>query len=261
VARDQALLMGIVSYRQGKLQIALEYLTKALAALPGNPLPAKLLAATHMKLGEPEKAIGVLEPGMRRTPDAQMMAMLGSAYVRVGRHSEGQEWLHRAVEESPDRVDVRVELALSQLAARESDKALGELQSAVDLGQGIIAADVMLVLAHLKNLARLYHRSGDPHALEIARMAYDLDPQQVDIADNFGWILVNHGQAKEGLAVLEQVYAANPDRTEIGFRVAVALSRNGRDQEAANLLRRLLREDPGFEKAEEAKARLADLGD
>jgi putative PEP-CTERM system TPR-repeat lipoprotein len=145
------LLMGIISFAQGNLQLAEEYLSRAVAAMPDNAQAAKVLAATRIKLHEPQQAIDVLQPLAAKTKDAQLMALLGSAYMLKGDQTEGQEWLSRAVDAAPDVAALRTQLALTMLAGGETNKAISELQSAVDLGQGVLQADVLLVLAHLKN--------------------------------------------------------------------------------------------------------------
>ena len=68
-----------------------------------------------------------------------------------GDQERGQEWLSRAVENAPDVAALRTQLALTLLASGQTGKAIDELQSAVDLGQDILQADVLLVLAHLKD--------------------------------------------------------------------------------------------------------------
>lgn len=145
------LLMGIISYSKGELQIAEEYLSRVVPALPDNVQAAKILAATRIKLRQPDRAIEVLEPLAGVHPDPQLLALIGSAYVLKGDQERGQEWLSRAVELSPDAAALRTQLGLSLLAGGDTDKAISELQSAVDLGQGVLQADVLLVLAHLKN--------------------------------------------------------------------------------------------------------------
>lgn len=144
------LLLGIIAFSGGDLQIAEEYLSRVVSAMPGNPQAVKILAATRIKLREPARAIEVLEPLASQQPDAQTMALLGSAYMLKGDQEKGQEWLSRAVEASPDIAALRTQLALTLLAGGETDKAITELQSAVDMGQGILQADVLLVLAQLK---------------------------------------------------------------------------------------------------------------
>ncbi len=145
------LLMGIISFARGDLQLADEYLSRVVAAMPDSLQAVKVLGATRIKLRQPQRAIEVLEPLATKTQDAQLMALLGSAYMLNGDQAKGQEWLNRAVDAAPDVAALRTQLALTMLAGGETDKAISELQSAVDLGQGVLQADVLLVLAHLKN--------------------------------------------------------------------------------------------------------------
>lgn len=143
-------LLGIVSYAKDELQKAEELLSRALAQSPGDLEVAKVLAATRLKLREPEKAVEILAPYMGATNDPQLMALLGSAHMLAGQQSEGQEWLARAVESAPDVAALRTQLALTMLAGGKVDDAIGELESAVDLDQDVLQADVLLVLALLR---------------------------------------------------------------------------------------------------------------
>ncbi|WP_157640394.1 XrtA/PEP-CTERM system TPR-repeat protein PrsT [Lamprocystis purpurea] len=143
------LLLGIIRYSEGELEIADEYLSKVVEATPGNLQARKVLAATRIKQREPQRAIQILEP-VAQDGDPQTLALLGSAYMLQGDQERGQEWLNRAVEKAPDVAALRTQLALSLLAGGETGKAIDALQSAVDLGQDILQADVLLVLAHLK---------------------------------------------------------------------------------------------------------------
>jgi len=143
------LLLGIIRYSEGELEIADEYLSNVVKVTPGNLQARKVLAATRIKQREPQRAIQILEP-VARDGDPQTLALLGSAYMLLGDQERGQEWLNRAVEKAPDVAALHTQLALSLLAGGETSKAIDALQSAVDLGQDILQADVLLVLAHLK---------------------------------------------------------------------------------------------------------------
>jgi Tfp pilus assembly protein PilF len=92
----------------------------------------------------------------------------------------------------------------------------------------------------------------------MARKAYDLMPNNASIADTYGWILVQNGDAKGALSILQQALLTTPagssDYMEIGYHVAVAMNQAGRPGDAANLLRRLLESGVKFPAAGEAKA-------
>ena len=144
------LLLGIIRYNKGDLETADEYLSNVLAAAPGNLQARKVLAATRIKMREPKRAIEALLP-VAQQGDPQTLALLGSAYMLDGDLEQGQALLDQAVTNAPDAAALRTQLALSLLAGGKTDKAIDELQTAVDLGQDILQADVLLVLAHLKN--------------------------------------------------------------------------------------------------------------
>ena len=119
-----------------------------------------------------------------------------------GDREQGQEWLNRAVEISPDVAALRTQLALSLLAGGQTDKAVTELQSAVDLGQDILQADVLLVLAHLKNsrFDEALKASDEPRAAQTGQ-PHRLQPQRAWPTSRRA-ISVNAGERfKKALAV------------------------------------------------------------
>lgn len=144
------LLYGAANYGLGHLETAEPYLARAVTALPGNLRAAKLYAAVKMKLGHPKEAIRVLEPHAADSDDAQLLALLGSAYMMSGNHAKGSELLAKAVEKAPSRAALRTQLAVGLLAGGETGQAISELKSAVELGQDLMQADVLLVLTQLR---------------------------------------------------------------------------------------------------------------
>jgi len=144
-------LYGMASYAKGELETAEEYLSGVVAAMPGNLQAVKLLAATRMKLKQPKAAVKVLEQATaNHTNDAQLLALLGSAYLHSGEQEKGAAMLSKAIAIEPDLAILRTELAMGLLAQGETDEAISELKSAVDLGQGVVQADILLVLSHLQ---------------------------------------------------------------------------------------------------------------
>ncbi len=148
--RQSQLLLGIIRYSQDELETAQRLLDNVIQADPKNVQARKALAATRIKLHDPQGAIEVLQP-VAQGGDPQTLALLGSAHMLAGDLEGGQEWLNRAVQEAPNLASLRTQLGLTLLAGGQTGKAIDELQTAVDLGQDILQADVLLVLAHIKN--------------------------------------------------------------------------------------------------------------
>jgi Tfp pilus assembly protein PilF len=67
----------------------------------------------------------------------------------------------------------------------------------------------------LNNLAWMYYERKDPRALELAKRATQLAPNSAEILDTYGWILVELGQVKEGIIVLERAISIMPDNKDI----------------------------------------------
>lgn len=144
-------LYGIVNYSQGKLELAEDYLTRVHSQLKDDPVVTRLLAATYLRLNRAQNAIELLQPiADTGAEDAQLFALIGTAYLQLGQYEKGSDFLSRAVKLAPDLAGLRTQLAVGQMAAGKSSSAVGELEKAVDLGQGVIQADVLLVLSHIQ---------------------------------------------------------------------------------------------------------------
>lgn len=111
----------------------------------------------------------------------------------------------------------------------------------------------------LNNLAWLYFEAGDERAAPLAERAYRLAPQVAGIADTYGWLLVQRGQAAAALAILEKADVASNGQFEIAYHHAVALAKTGQTQAARQKLSALLKSQvrsPDRTAAEQLLARL-----
>jgi putative PEP-CTERM system TPR-repeat lipoprotein len=145
------LLAGTIAYQQGQPNQAEQHLRTYWSSDPGNRQATMLLAVTLLKLKQPGKAIEVLAPGVTlAADDAQYLSMLGSAYMSHGDTTKGLEYLEQAAAIAPDVAGIRTQLAIGQLVQGDVVQGISELQSAVDLGQGLVQADVLLVMVYLQ---------------------------------------------------------------------------------------------------------------
>lgn len=80
-------------------------------------------------------------------------------------------------------------------------------------------------LIALNNLAWLYYLQHDGRAIETAKKAYELAPSSASVVDTYGWILVERGDAKAGLEILNQAVALDPKNKEIQDHVKAAKQR------------------------------------
>jgi predicted Zn-dependent protease len=69
-----------------------------------------------------------------------------------------------------------------------------------------------------------------PGALAVAEKAYQLAPGDANVADTFGWALVEAGQLEKGLRYLREAQVRAPDDPEIRDHLAEALKRKGQQK-------------------------------
>ncbi len=75
------------------------------------------LANVLSDVGQYDRALPLREAILAQDPgDVAQKAMIGKAMRAMGRHAEGIAWLDRAVTEHPDDYELRIQLALTQLA-------------------------------------------------------------------------------------------------------------------------------------------------
>jgi cellulose synthase operon protein C len=125
--------------------------------------------------------------------------------------------LERWVQTWPKDSVVRAELAGAYITANQDKKAIGEYEA--------IQASGAPSPTVLNNLAWLYQKTGDARALDTARKAYAASPKQPQIADTYGWVLVQSGQVAAGRKILDAAAALAPDDALIQQHDAEALER------------------------------------
>jgi len=92
----------------------------------------------------------------------------------------------------------------------------------------------------LLQLAQAYLQQNNPSALETARKAHQLLPENADANDALGWALVKQQQAKEALPFLREAQARGGNVPSVNYHLAEALIQLGRQTEALDLLEKAL---------------------
>ena len=113
----------------------------------------------------------------------------------------------------------------------------------------------------LNNLAVTGEQRKDPRALQRAKRAYELAPQNAAIQDTYGWLLVQRGEVDRGLELLRSAARAMPGSPDVQFHYGAALARKGLDAEAGPVLEQVVRSGASEELKTAARRELAALGD
>ncbi len=103
----------------------------------------------------------------------------------------------------------------------------------------------------LNNLAWLYIDKDPSRALKLAREANKAAPDNPEIMDTLGWILIRQDQIEEGLAYLQPA-VANSDIADIRYHFAAGLKKAGDKTRALSEVTALLEEHKSFPARKEA---------
>ena len=144
-------IAGAIEYQLRAYLQAETYLGKALQTAPGLPLARRLLVASHLRSGQPGKALDALQPVLGRIDqDSALLALAGEAYLQNGDPNKAAEYFAKASKLEPENAAKKTSLALAHLAQGNSEGAFQELEriSTSDTG---ITADLALIAAHLRN--------------------------------------------------------------------------------------------------------------
>jgi tetratricopeptide (TPR) repeat protein len=249
--KNARIAYATVSLEEGRESDALDTARRLQQDFPDDPTGLVLEGNISLQQKRPELAVKALEAAYALKKTAAGVLALTRAYAESQQRSKAITVLQSWVAEHQDDYQALGSLALLQQQDGREREAIASYERLIGAGKANFIV--------LNNLAWLYQQAGDARALDVAKQAYDLDSNRPEVADTYGWVLLKSGKVDEALSILQQAYVSYPTQTEIGFHVAIALKEAGRGDEAVKVLRRLLRETPNFERAEEAKALLAEL--
>lgn len=199
--------------------------------------------------GRASQAVEAFARAARARPSAAL-AIKGYRAAQASGRPHPESSLTGWLEDHPRDPMVRVVLAEHYQREGSRARAIAEYEAVAKVWQGA---------AILNNLAWLYQEAGDPRALDTARQAHQMAPENHDIADTYGWILLNSGNIAESLPILEGAARAEPASAEIQYHYAAALAKNGQKEAAATVLRKLIEQNENFPSRSAAKALLESM--
>jgi len=183
----------------------------------------------------------------------QALFRLVALHDRSGTPQQADELLASWISTHPKDTDAEVVLGTHLLGRGEFSQARLRFESS------LAAAPNNVVV--LNNLAWLYQQTGDVRAPQTAERAWSLAPENADVADTYGWILVNSGKLKLGSEVLLKAYGLAPKNLSIAYHTASALSETGRSRRALAILKPFGLQEEAQEEAQEASAAYAGSAD
>ena len=235
-------LLGAVQFQTKDYLQAETNLSTYVSGTPGAGPGRKLLGAVRMQTGNYEGVIAALSPLAVASTDAQTLAMLGTAYARLGRLNEASEYLERAVTLAPDVGQLRNQLAVTLLAAGDSAQAIGQLESAIELESELQLSDYLLVLAQLRN-------GSVDDALLSAQALRERAPEDPMGENLLGAVYFAQGDVVAARASFESALLKNAAFQPAVLNLVRLELAEGDMDAAFAVLRRLLAADPDNERA------------
>jgi putative PEP-CTERM system TPR-repeat lipoprotein len=247
--REASQLLIQVDARTGQVDRALARARALAGDVPPEAL-SEIEGDVYAMAGKFPQAMAAYDSAQRKRPTSTL-ALKTFDVRRQGRMVPVEQSLTQWLAHNPGDAEVRQLLAGYYEAAGRSDEAIAEYEKLADQKPPHPAI--------LNNLAWLLHEKGDARALDLAQQAHLAAPKVPEIADTYGWILVQRNQAAEGLGVLQSALAGSPGNPDIQYHVAAAYAKSGQQKKAAELLRESLKSGKQFRSREAAESLLMSI--
>ncbi len=226
------------------------------------------LGLLYLETGESNLAVSTLEDVVRESPSlAEGVLNLGLAYLQVGRAVDAERNLLRAVELDPANGRAWHSLGLCAEARNDEKAAIdaymrgihyapqftdshlrlgriaaaqGDVNAAKKLYEDALKAspdfyDLYLALGHL--LSQVAANGGDyAEAYRVYEKAEKLQPNDARLHYAFGWLKFSEGKTAEAIARYQQALAVDPTYQDAMAGYATVLEREGRFDEAREIL-------------------------
>ena len=211
----------------------------AFPQVPGNPLQEALALFNS---GRYRECFEVVSPFVQRNPNSGAAhKLLGMDEFMLGKPREALLEVQRAAELTPDDADAFYYLGRLHFSTDNAVAALAAFQRA-------IALDPSSVRAH-NQLGQTYEALGRPADAERAYLqAIEQERNQLKKSEwpyyNLGLLYLNSGRSEDAIAYFHQALACNPAFPEAKIKLAVALSNQKLPNEALKLLEEAVKIDP-----------------
>ncbi len=227
-------------------------LAAPLAKNPKAAAPLVLLATTYLAQKDLPKAEETLNRAIALDPDARSAYMLlAQVLIATGKQQEALERLGRVVEKNPKDVQALMQVGMLRDSLSQHDAAAEAYRQIIEINPRFQPA--------LNNLAYLYceHFNRLDEALDLAKRARELAPNDPFSADTLGWVAFRKGDYPWALTLLEETGKAFPAEPEVQYHLGMANYMLGQEEAARTALQRAVTATKDFRGKAEAQAALA----
>ncbi|MDP1864606.1 MAG: PEP-CTERM system TPR-repeat protein PrsT [Thiobacillus sp.] len=177
----------------------------------------RLMGEIHMAQKRYPEAVAAYRKAHAKAPVESSVFGLFDALMASGQASEAAALMSRWRDSHPQS-------RLATHALGEAWLAMKDAPRARTVYAGLVRTDPKDARAH-NNLAQVLLQLGDAAALTHAEQARALAPNQPQVNDTLGWVLVQQGQLEKGLRYLREAALRAPEDKEIQSHLNETLAR------------------------------------
>lgn len=208
-APTQHHVQGLLAACQRQPAAALQAFAAAASLQPDNVAHWQALGLTHLDADHPIEAVDAFAAALQRRPDDLItLTRSHAALCMLGRHSEAERHVTRALAIAPDHV-----LALTLLAEHRSRK-------------------------------RWVQGEAGKQTRELIRRALHLAPEAPDVQASLAHYYISRGEWSRGLATLQRCVHQHPHSPDAWYHYAHGSFRTGRTPGAATAIMRAYQLEP-----------------
>jgi protein O-GlcNAc transferase len=234
--------LGAVLVRLGRTSEGIRELEKALAMKPSDGSAEQNLALAYVETGQYSKALPLfakLDAAARADKQQQqpyILAAYAQALAGTKQFPAAIARMKEAVAADPQSADLHDELGSLYAQHQDWVHAKDAFNAALQINPNLAAAHFHLGMALLAE--------QQPGALDELNQAYQLAPQNPEVALQLGQALAAAGQDDQAIPVLRHAIELDPKSTVGAYQLGLALQRTNAPQEAIPLLQRAADADP-----------------
>lgn len=246
------LLLGILKYGKGELEQAQDNFQKFIQANPQNLYARKLLANLLLKRKNASAVIDLFSNIKSANSDFQINALLGSAYLMLGKTETANQYYEQATKLAPDNQTLRTFLAVSQFASGDVDTAVTELENIIEIDPNTLRADILLIQIHLRQ--HQYEK-----AIKAAQEFIKNKPDSPIAHTLLGTAYAGNQQYKAAYGEFAKANQINPEYLPAILNLAKLELKDHKDAAAKQRLQKALQKNPGNETLHVTLAKIAIL--
>lgn len=243
--------LAVLETQTGRYAEALKLAQKVRSRDPKSPLGLVMEGDIRMMQKDYNAASRAYDAALHVAKTPALFIKAHDALVRGGKTKEADA---RAVQWLKDQpADKSLQFYLADMEMRT-----GRSQLAIEHYQALLQQEPDNIVA-LNNLATLYQKENDSRDLSTAEQAYKLKPGHPAVLDTLAWIVLQRGDFKRAMPLLQEAVAKSPKSGTLRYHLAAGYAKSGDKAKARETLDALLVSDEPFPQRADAIALQAQL--